>query len=90
MNREAAIGEWRRSQESLGAAETLMRSGYASDAVSRAYYAIMAVDFRRECKGTRVRAGEPVESGLASATGRDGLGAPAVLGERALPTVPKG
>ena len=41
MNREAVIGEWRRSQESLGAAETLMRSGNASDAVSRAYYAIM-------------------------------------------------
>ena len=41
MNRDAVIGEWRRSQESLGAAETLMRSGYASDAVSRAYYAIM-------------------------------------------------
>ena len=41
VNREAVIGEWRRSQESLGAAETLMRSGYASDAVSRAYYAIM-------------------------------------------------
>ena len=41
MNRKAVIGEWQRSQESLGAAETLTRSGYASDAVSRAYYAIM-------------------------------------------------
>lgn len=36
MNREAVIGEWRRSREALGAAETLMRSGCASDAVSRA------------------------------------------------------
>ena len=41
MNREAVIGEWRRSKESLGAADTLACSGYASDAVSRAYYAIM-------------------------------------------------
>ena len=41
MNRDAVIGEWRRSRESLGAAESLVHSGYAADSVSRAYYAIM-------------------------------------------------
>ena len=41
MMREMVIGEWRRAMESLGAAEFLQRGDYETDAVSRAYYAIM-------------------------------------------------
>ena len=41
MKRETVLGEWSRSQEALGAAESLQREGYASDSVSRAYYSIM-------------------------------------------------
>lgn len=41
MNRASTIGEWRRAQKALGAAEVLSGEGYAADAVSRAYYAIM-------------------------------------------------
>ena len=35
------VEEWRRAAKSLGAAEVLMRSGYAEDSVSRSYYAIL-------------------------------------------------
>lgn len=34
------LGEWRLALRSLGAAETLMRSDYREDSVSRSYYAI--------------------------------------------------
>lgn len=35
------VEEWRRTVKSLGAAEVLMRSGYAEDSVSRRYYAVL-------------------------------------------------
>ena len=41
MKHKMATGEWRRAVESLGAAVTLLRESYGTDAVSRAYYAIM-------------------------------------------------
>lgn len=41
MRREMVIGEWRRAMNSLGAAEFLQHGNYETDAVSRAYYAIM-------------------------------------------------
>lgn len=41
MNRELALAEWRRASEALRASELLTREGYYSDAVSRAYYAIL-------------------------------------------------
>ena len=41
MNREVVLAEWRRSAQSLRAAELLSREGYPEDAVSRAYYAIL-------------------------------------------------
>ena len=41
MKRRMVVGEWRRAVESLGAAEATLRESYDTDAVSRAYYAIM-------------------------------------------------
>ena len=41
MNREMAVAEWRRALEALGAAEVLMRTGYAKDSISRSYYAVL-------------------------------------------------
>ncbi len=41
MNRELLLAEWRRSVRSLAAAGLLAREGYAEDAVSRTYYAIL-------------------------------------------------
>ena len=41
MNRYQALQEWKRSVETLGAAELLARGGYPADTVSRAYYAIL-------------------------------------------------
>ena len=41
MNRELLLAEWRRSVRSLAAARLLAREGYAEDAVSRTYYAIL-------------------------------------------------
>lgn len=41
MKHRMAVGEWKRAAESLGAAEALLRESYDTDAVSRAYYAIM-------------------------------------------------
>lgn len=41
MNTPAILAEWRRAQESLGAAQSCLRDGYLRDAVSRSYYAVM-------------------------------------------------
>ena len=41
MNRELLLAEWRRSVRALAAARLLAREGYAEDAVSRTYYAIL-------------------------------------------------
>ena len=41
MNRDVVLAEWRRSTQSLRAAELLSREDYREDAVSRAYYAIL-------------------------------------------------
>ncbi len=41
MNREVVLAEWRRSTQSLRAADLLSREDYPEDAVSRAYYAIL-------------------------------------------------
>ena len=41
MKHRMVSAEWRRAVESLGAAVTLLRENYETDAVSRAYYAIM-------------------------------------------------
>ena len=41
MNRVQVLLEWRRAGQTLKAAELLAREGYAEDAVSRAYYAIL-------------------------------------------------
>ena len=41
MKHRMVVGEWWRAVESLGAAEALLRESYDTDAVSRAYYAIM-------------------------------------------------
>ena len=41
MNREVVPAEWRRSAQSLRAADLLAREDYPEDAVSRAYYAIL-------------------------------------------------
>ena len=41
MNRELLLAEWRRSVRSLAAAGLLARGGYAEDAVSRTYYAVL-------------------------------------------------
>ncbi|MYD86805.1 MAG: HEPN domain-containing protein [Acidobacteria bacterium] len=41
MNRELLLVEWRRSVRGLEAARLLAREGYAEDAVSRTYYAIL-------------------------------------------------
>ena len=41
MNRHVVLAEWRRSAQSLRAADLLSREGYPEDAVSRAYYAIL-------------------------------------------------
>ena len=41
MNRHIVLAEWRRSAQSLGAADLLLRKSYPEDAVSRAYYAIL-------------------------------------------------
>ena len=41
MNRDVVLAEWRRSTQSLQAAELLAREDYREDAVSRAYYAIL-------------------------------------------------
>ena len=41
MNRELLLAEWRRALRSLPAAGLLAREGYAEDAVSRTYYAIL-------------------------------------------------
>ena len=41
MNREMSVAEWRRALEALGAAEVLMRTGYAKDSISRSYYAVL-------------------------------------------------
>ena len=41
MNRGVVLAEWRRSTQSLQAADLLSREDYREDAVSRAYYAIL-------------------------------------------------
>ena len=41
MNREDVTAKWERATETLGAATTLVTSGYNNDAVSRSYYAIL-------------------------------------------------
>lgn len=41
MNRELLLAEWRRSVRALAAARLLAREGYAEDAVSRTYYAVL-------------------------------------------------
>ena len=41
MSRHVVLAEWRRSAQSLRAADLLSREGYPDDAVSRAYYAIL-------------------------------------------------
>ena len=41
MNRSMVLAEWNRARESLRAAETLTREALYSDAISRAYYAIL-------------------------------------------------
>ncbi len=41
MNREMTVAEWRRALKALGAAEVLMRAGYAEDSISRSYYAVL-------------------------------------------------
>lgn len=41
MNRELVIAEWKRGLESLEAAEVLTEAGWAADAISRAYYAVL-------------------------------------------------
>ena len=41
MNRDVVLAEWRRSTQSLQAADLLSREGLREDAVSRAYYAIL-------------------------------------------------
>jgi uncharacterized protein len=41
LNRKLVLAEWRRSRNSIGAAELLARNGFAVDSVSRAYYAIL-------------------------------------------------
>lgn len=41
MNRSMVLAEWNRARESLRAAETLSREALYSDAISRAYYAIL-------------------------------------------------
>ena len=41
MNRDVVAAEWRRSTQSLQAADLLSREGYREDAVSRAFYAIL-------------------------------------------------
>ena len=41
MNRDVVLAEWRRSTQSLQAADLLSREDYREDAVSRAYYAIL-------------------------------------------------
>lgn len=41
MNRGLLLAEWRRALRSLAAAGLLAREGYAEDAVSRTYYAIL-------------------------------------------------
>ncbi len=41
MSEELALAEWRRAQESLGAAWLCQGGGFYPDAISRAYYAIL-------------------------------------------------
>ena len=41
MNRELAAVEWRRTANSMGAAEVRLHSGYPEDAVSRRYYTVL-------------------------------------------------
>ena len=41
MNRNEAKAEWKRATETLGAATTLLNSGYNSDAIGRSYYAML-------------------------------------------------
>ena len=41
MNRDVVLAEWRRSTQSLRAADLLSREDYPEDAVSRAYYAVL-------------------------------------------------
>ena len=41
MNVPAALAEWQRAREALGAAGSCRRDGYYADAVSRGYYAVL-------------------------------------------------
>ena len=41
MNREDVKAEWKRATETLGAATTLVSSGYNNDAIARSYYAML-------------------------------------------------
>lgn len=41
MNRGLVVGEWVRAQQTLRAAELLVREGFPEDAVSRTYYSIL-------------------------------------------------
>lgn len=41
MNRVVVLAEWQRAMQSVQAAELLSQAGFAEDAVSRAYYAIL-------------------------------------------------
>ena len=41
MSEELALAEWRRAQESLGAAWLCQGGGFYADAISRAYYAVL-------------------------------------------------
>ncbi len=41
MNVPAALAEWQRAREALGAAGSCRRDGYYADAVLRAYYAVL-------------------------------------------------
>ena len=41
MNRDVVIAEWRRSTETLAAADLLVREDYAGAGISTAYYAVL-------------------------------------------------
>ena len=65
MAEEVIAGEWRRAQECLGAANLCRDNGYYSDAISRAYYAIMhAAKAALRFRGVSVTSRRATHSGV--------------------------